>query len=118
MFLLLSPLTVDPCELRAHVELICEAAEIPSMEKLALALDMDEGQLNRQLRGEGHLSLTRIVGVLAKQHPQFWSRYAWLLACRFGVPMEAKRAAWLAFGTMGRRRQLKMAAQQPQKRSA
>lgn len=118
MFLLLAPFNVDPCELRAHVELICEAAGIPSMEKLALALDMDEGQLNRQLKGEGHLSLTRIVGVLAKQSPGFWSRYGWLLACRFGVPREATRSALLAMGVVNRRRQLKMAARQPQKRSA
>jgi hypothetical protein len=119
MFLILSPFTVDPHELRAHVDLICEAAEIPSIEKLALALGMDEGQLKRQIRGDGHLSLSRIVATLGKQNPAFWRRYGWLLACHFGVPSEAKRSAWLVLGYFGKRQQLKMATRsRSQKRSA
>lgn len=118
MFIILAPCGVDLFELRQHVELICEAAGLKSIEKLAFALEMDESLLKRQLQGEGHLSLTRIVATLGKQNPQFWRRYGWLLACRYGVPKEAQRSAWMVFGLMGRRRQLKVAAIQPQKRSA
>jgi hypothetical protein len=104
--------SANPRDLHELADLICDAAKLPSLEKLAIALDQDDKQLRRQLDGEGHFSLTRVVAKLGAKDPGFWPRLAWLLACRYGVPKEAKRAAMLTFGVLGNRRQLKMAARQ------
>lgn len=106
---------VDLQELRETVDIICDAAKLDSLEKLAFALEIDEAQLHRQLQGEGHFSLTRVVAKLAKGCPGFWPRLAWLMACRYGVPVEAWRSADLVLSVTNRS-QLKMAADAPQKR--
>lgn len=117
MFLCVLPcasVQVNPLELREHIDLIVQAAGLDSVEKLAFALDIDEGQLWRQVQGEGHVSLTRLI---AKMPLDFWPRYALALAMRFGVPREAERAADFTAAVKGRR-QLKVEAVEPQKRSA
>lgn len=112
-------LGVDPRELADQLDIVREAAGLASVEKLAFALGLDESQLRRQLRDEGHVSFSRIVAKLPGIHPRFWSRYGWLLVCRHGVPAEAKRSAWLALSVLGRKQQLKMtAAASSRKRSA
>lgn len=108
--------TVDPRDVRDMAELIAEAAGVDSMEKLAIALDIDRAQLQRHLEGDGHFSLTRVIATVGKQ-PGFWPRLAWGLACRYGLPVEARRAALMFMGLMDRNRKPRMAAM-PQKRSA
>lgn len=93
-------LAVDVRALRVQVEAICEAARIPSDEKLAYALGIDKVQLNRQLQGEGHFSFSRVVTTLGKD-PMFWPRYAMALASRFGVPPEARRVTDLTVAVEG-----------------
>ena len=105
-------------ELREHVELICDAARLGSLEKLAYALDLNEAQLHRQLQGEGHLSLTRIVVQLGMKDPAFFPRYAWLMACRYGLPKETRIAADMERAMTTRRPVVGMDATRSQKWSA
>lgn len=108
---------IDPDVLRIHIARVREAAArcgIDSEEKLALHLEMDRGQLHRQLNGDGHLSLTRLM----KLPKAFWQHYGVLVASDYGMPPEFQRAAKLAFGLIGRKRQLRMAAKTSQRRSA
>ena len=107
---------VDPRDLREQVDIIKRAAGLSSDFDLAMALDINEAQFHRQMAGDGHFSLTRIIATLAKDDPGFWPRYAWELACHYGVPAEAKRAAWLTLGALGQRRMVKVG--HSQKRSA
>lgn len=99
--------------LREHVELVMEAARIPSIEKLAAVLEIDRKQLERQLDGEGHFSFSRIIGKLGKE-PEFWPRYAWALIVRYGLPPEAQRIADMVTAYSFGRKQLRV----DQKRSA
>jgi hypothetical protein len=102
---------VNPRDVFEHVELIRKAAKLDSIEKLAFALEIDEGQFRRQLGGDGHVSLTRIVAKLGAEVPGFWARYGWRLCCRYGLPGEARRAACLALALIGHKRQARMTAQ-------
>ena len=104
-------------ELRAHMELIVAASNLGSLEKLAVALEIDRPQLERQLSGEGHVSLTRIVVKLGMADPAFFPRYGWLIACRYGLPKETRIAADMD-RAMSTRRVVGMDATRSQKRSA
>lgn len=105
----------DEAALRQQVDLLMRAARIPSREKLAIVLDMSPGQLQRQLQLQGHFSFTRVVSVLGRD-PKFWPRYAWELACEFGLPGEARRGVMFMLGLMGRRRKQKMATIEPSRK--
>lgn len=109
---------VDPRDIQAHIDIILRAAKLGSVEKLAIALRLDETQLRRQIAGEGHLSLTRIIATLGKEDRGFYGRYAVALVEAYGLPREARRTALLWLSTLGRRRPLSVAAKEPQKRSA
>ena len=109
-FLVMGPVQADPDDLRSFVDLLLKAAELPSVEKLAVVLNVDVKQLRKELRAEGHLSLTRIIAQLGRV-PWFWSRLGMELIKRDGPPPEARMAAKVV--------ELVDAAQEPsQQRSA
>jgi len=67
---------------------------VMSRKEAASAMAMDEGQLSRQLRGDGHLSVLRLGGLA----PQFWGALRDELAVYFDLndpQAEAKQAAEL-----------------------
>jgi hypothetical protein len=67
---------------------------VMSRKEAALTMGMDEGQLSRQLKGDGHLSVLRL-GTLP---PQFWGALRDELAIYFDLndpQAEAKQAAEL-----------------------
>jgi hypothetical protein len=130
MFLFLAPVSVDTRELRVLIDIICEAAGLSSIEKFSAVVDVDRTQLQRQMDGDGHVSLSRIVTRLGSA--RFYGRLGWLLLLKYGPPVEARRAAWAYLGYFGdyhkKRMQLRMelrkketqktAAPVPQKQSA
>lgn len=110
MFLCLAPIEVDRRELAELVDIIREAANLSSLDKLAAALEMDRAQLQRQMDGNGHVSLSRIVATLGHHDPSFYAELGWALVKRYGPTAEAWREAITYLGFIGRRRQLKMDA--------
>jgi hypothetical protein len=102
--------SVDPDRLRPHVDDVMWAAArvgIASEEKLALVLQLDKAQLHRQLSGDGHISLSRLAAYMP---PSFWAHFGWRLSCRFGLPREARRAAYLAMALIGHNRTARLQA--------
>jgi transcriptional regulator with XRE-family HTH domain len=73
-----------------------------SQEKLALYLDMDKGQLSRQLNGEGGITLKR----LAQCPEETWRWFAVGILLHLGLPRSLQRSARLAFALIGHRREM------------
>lgn len=82
---------VDPTVFVKHVGLVKRALELSglSLEKAAIWMEMDRSQLHRQLEGDGHLSLTRLMLLPVT----FWRWYGLLIAEQLGLPVEVRRAA-------------------------
>jgi hypothetical protein len=73
-----------------------------SQEKLALYLEMDKGQLSRQLNGEGGITLKR----LAQCPEETWRWFAVGILLHLGLPTQLQRGARLAFALIGHKRQM------------
>jgi hypothetical protein len=70
---------------------IRRAADHAGLDLKALQIDMeiDKGQLSRQMEGDGHLSLTRLSRI---QSCAFWRWFALLQSQRHGLPDEVNAA--------------------------
>jgi hypothetical protein len=118
MFFPIVAVSVDTDTLRLHLEDVLWAAEkcgVASVEKLAVVLEIDAMQLRRQMQGEGHFSLTRLIAAMP---PQFWGYLGWRLICRFDLPEEAKKAAEIQRAVNGRKKMLRMGEVEAKRRTA
>jgi hypothetical protein len=107
---------VDPRLFCERVAVVKRALELSGLttEKAALWMEMDKSQLHRQLQGEGHLSLTRMVQLPVA----FWAWFGLLLVEECGLPREAQRAARVVLALLGRKRMAKALTSAQQRRSA
>lgn len=111
MLLIPSCAAVEPDLSKWLLNLVLIAASrcgIDSEEKLARWLRMDRAQLHRQLCGDGHFSLPRLVYLPR----EFWQHFAVLLAAQHGVTREAQAAARMVVALMvgtAKKRQAKAA---------
>lgn len=96
MLFLAATVTVDTRALREFIDLVCAAAGLSSLDKLAAAIEVDRTQLQRQMDGDGHVSLSRIVTTLGNS--RFYSELGWQLTLKYGPTIKARRSAWLYFG--------------------
>lgn len=71
-----------------------------SLRKAALWMEMDESLLERQLKGDGHLSHKRLLMLPLG----FWQWFGLLQAERYGLPREVKRAVPLTMVMLARKR--------------
>lgn len=105
----------DSEALRPRLEDVLWAAAqvgIPSAEKLALVLQVNRAQLQRQLAGEEHFSFSRMAAFLPME---FWGYLALRLATRTSLPELADAAAKL---TKAKRKMLKMGEPVAERRTA
>lgn len=75
-----------------------------SVTKAALWMEMDRSQFERQLSGEGHVSLNR----LEKLPLLFWQWTALLMVEWFGLPPEVEQALAVDDAMFTRRRMVKV----------
>lgn len=72
-----------------------------SVKAAALTMGMDHAQLSRQLDGDGHLSITRLMAL----PPSFWRWFAVELAVHVGTPRELRATQRLRMARASLRQQ-------------
>jgi hypothetical protein len=75
-----------------------------SITKAALWMEIDREQLERQLKGEGHLSHKRLLRLPLK----FWRWFSFLSTQRYGLPGEVRRAIPVQLAVIGQKRMVRV----------
>lgn len=100
-----APFVVDQILLDEGVDLLMKAIDKSmSKEKALLWMGEDRAQFERQCKGIGHISLTRMFHL----PPRFWGYYGLFLVSHYGIPKEIRKAARVTIAVVGLRKMAKV----------